>query len=133
MQFNSLIPELSVENLLDSLRFYVDTLGFKIEYQRIEDKFALVSFENVQLMLEQVNGHWETAPLEKPFGRGINFQIATNHLEALVHRLQKKGISLFRPAENQQYTVNGTIYRQREFLVQDPDGYLLRFCQKIES
>lgn len=102
MQFNSLIPELSVENLLDSLRFYVDTLGFKIEYQRIEDKFALVSFENVQLMLEQINGHWETAPLEKPLGRGINFQIATVQLESLIHRLQKKGISLFRPAENQQ-------------------------------
>ena len=25
------------------------------------------------------------------------------------------------------YEVNGTIYQDAEFLIQDPDGYLLRF------
>lgn len=34
MKFNKLIPELSVSNLEQSLKFYIDTIGFKIEYQR---------------------------------------------------------------------------------------------------
>ena len=42
MKFNKLIPELSVTNLEQSLKFYIDTIGFKIEYQRIENKFVFI-------------------------------------------------------------------------------------------
>lgn len=40
MRFNSLIPELSVRNIEKSKNFYINILGFKLEYERIKDKFA---------------------------------------------------------------------------------------------
>ena len=53
MKFNQLLPELSVANIKESLKFY-ETLGFKIEYERPENKFAFISFENVQFMLQEI-------------------------------------------------------------------------------
>jgi len=29
-------------------------------------------------MIEEINGHWNAGELRYPFGRGVNFQIATN-------------------------------------------------------
>ncbi|MDQ0483092.1 hypothetical protein [Guptibacillus hwajinpoensis] len=59
-KLNALIPELSVSNIERSLEFYLDILTFKIEYQRPENKFALLSLGDCQIMIEEVNGHWET-------------------------------------------------------------------------
>ena len=39
MKFNALVPELSVSNIQNSKKFYLDILGLKLEYERIEDKF----------------------------------------------------------------------------------------------
>ena len=76
MQFEpSLVPELSVSDFQKSLSFYTKILGFKIEYDRPEKKFALLSFENSQLMINQHNSTWAVGKLEYPLGRGVNFQI----------------------------------------------------------
>jgi len=58
MKFNSLIPELTVLDIKRTKHFYVDVLNFKIEYERPEDRFVFLSFENNQMMFEQENGHW---------------------------------------------------------------------------
>lgn len=87
MKFNPLIPELTVLDLEKSINFYVEVLGFQIEYRREESKFAFVSFQGSQLMLEERNGGWETAPLDYPFGRGINFQIEVNQLDLIINAL----------------------------------------------
>ena len=39
MKYNDLIPELVVSNINISRDFYVNMLGFKVEYEREEDKF----------------------------------------------------------------------------------------------
>lgn len=54
MQFNKLIPELSATNLDKSLDFY-KKCGFKIEYERPENKFAFISFEGSQIMLQEIS------------------------------------------------------------------------------
>ena len=43
MYWNKIIPELSVTNLENSLKFY-KTIGFKVEYDRPENKFVFISF-----------------------------------------------------------------------------------------
>jgi len=128
MKFNSLIPELSVSNIEKSKKFYIDILGFKLEYERVEDKFAFLSLAEAQIMIEEVNGYWNTDKLEYPFGRGINFQIEVNNLEEIRDMLIKNGIKLFRDITTSEYECSGAILVQKEFLVQDLDGYLLRFC-----
>lgn len=133
MKFNSLVPELSVKSITKSLEFYVAILGFKVEYDRPDDKFAFLSLEDSQLMLEQINGHWETGTLEYPFGRGINFQIEVANLSQILTSLSKAGHVLFKAPREQWYQVANQLEGQREFLVMDPDGYLLRFCQSLGS
>ena len=134
MKFNALIPELSVTDIETSKRFYTELLGFKIEYERVDDKFVFISLEDeTQMMLEEMNGHWDTGELKRPFGRGINFQIDIEDLQPVLDRLKKQNIPLFREPVVSKYKSNATTFIQKEFLVQDPDGYLLRFTQEMEG
>ncbi|MDR6749067.1 catechol 2,3-dioxygenase-like lactoylglutathione lyase family enzyme [Bacillus pumilus] len=132
MRFNALIPELSVTNIEKSKWFYIELLGFKLEYEREDDKFIFVSLEEeTQMMLEEINGHWDTGELKHPFGRGINFQIDIKDVQPVIDRLRKQNIPLFREPTVSKYKSNDTTFIQKEFLVQDPDGYLLRFSQEM--
>lgn len=130
MKFNSLIPELSVSNIKKSKEFYINILGFKLEYERVEDKFAFLSLGKAQIMIEEVNGYWKTGNLEYPFGRGINFQIEVNDVDIIKENLIANKIELFRDITVSNYECNGQLILQKEFLVQDIDGYLLRFCSE---
>lgn len=133
MKFNALIPELSVSNIEKSKSFYIDILGFKLEYERKEDKFAFISLEKAQIMIEEINGYWNTGELEYPFGRGINFQIAINDVNKILVKLKENKIALFRDLMESKYECGGTTVIEKEILVQDPDGYLLKFSQTIEQ
>ncbi len=131
MEFNKLIPELSVSDINQSLEFYTKVLGFKIEYQREEEKFAFLSYNKSQLMIEESNGKWETGKLEYPFGRGVNFQIETNEIDHLVESLKKNRHPIKIMPEENWYRKGNELVGNKEFLVTDPDGYLLRFAQDL--
>ena len=55
MEFNKLVPELSVADVEKSKKFYIDILGFLLEYERKQDKFVFLSYYGSQIMLEQIN------------------------------------------------------------------------------
>ena len=132
---NALVPELSVTDLAASLRFYRDILGFTVVYQRPTEGFASIALGGCQLMLDQigVGRTWETGPLERPLGRGINLQMRIADLDDLLRRLEAAKLKLFLPLEQKDYAVDGAVKSQRQFCVQDPDGYLLRFCEEVED
>ena len=127
MNFNKLIPELSVTDINKTREFYVDILGFKICYERPEDKFIFVEKDGNQIMLEQINDNWNVGKMEYPFGRGINFEMTISDVDAVYERIEKAGIKLFRKMEVKDYECGNETVHQKQFLVQDPDGYLLRF------
>ena len=129
MEFNKLIPELSVHDFSKSIVFYTKILGFKVEYSRPENMFAMLSLNDAQMMIQQVNDNWNTAELIYPYGRGVNFQIEVNDVEEIVSRLAENNYPLFRSVQTNWYKVDNVKYGNKEFLVQDPDGYLLRFSQ----
>ncbi|MFH0874765.1 MAG: VOC family protein [archaeon] len=131
MKFNKLIPELSVSDFEKSLSFYTEILGFNIEYMRKENKFAFLSFEGSQIMIEQVNNNWNTGTLEYPYGRGINFQIDVKSIQPILISLNNKKYPLFLKPKENWYRKGDTLLGNKEFLVQDPDGYLLRFSEEI--
>lgn len=124
--FNSLIPELSVSNIEKSVEFY-KKIGFKVIYERLENKFCFLELEHNQLMIEEINDNWNTAILEYPFGRGINISMSVLDIEKMYNNLKDKNIEIFKELECHTYKVNEAIYNDKEFLIQDPDGYLLRF------
>ena len=127
MDFNKMIPELSVFDIEQTKRFYND-LGFKIEYERPEEKFIFMSFQESQFMFEQIHDNgWNIDELIYPLGRGINFSIAVDDIEGLYKLVKTLNLEIYRELNRSIYQVNGTEETQTEFLIQDPNGYLLRF------
>ncbi|THU00205.1 VOC family protein [Lampropedia puyangensis] len=130
--WNPLVPELTVCNLEDSLRFYV-AVGFSIRFRRKQPAFAYLELGQAQLMLEQEHTQsWNVAPLDRPLGRGVNFQIEVTNANKVQVALELLGVPLFRPMKDTWYPVSQTQQEgQRELLAQDPDGYLMRFAQYL--
>ena len=133
MNPNRLVPELAVTDYHQSIRFYVDVLGFKIEYQRPEEGFAYLSLGESQIMIDQIGltRTWRTGEFEYPLGRGINLQIEVPEIEPLLGNLRSSGTELFMEPEEKWYRKNETEVGNRQFLVQDPHGYLLRFFEDL--
>ena len=132
IDFAPLVPELLCMNVAESLAFYCGILGFTKLYGRGEPPFAYLDREGAQIMLEQFEPDgWITGDMEPPLGRGINFQIETSDLNILLSALENAGVALFLQPEEAWYAGEDRLYGQRQFLVQDPDGYLLRFIQDL--
>ena len=131
VRFNSLIPELYVSDIEASLIFYCH-LDFKILYKRELEKFTFLEREGSQLMLEELNDDsWKTGVIEIPFGRGVNFQLRVNDVDRLYAVSMKNGFQIYKPIYEKWYRVNDCLHGHRQFLIQDPDGYLLRFFQTL--
>ncbi len=133
--FAPLVPELDVTDIDISLRFWCAVLGFMVAYDRPKSGFAFLQWPGdgltAQIMLCRRNGHWETASPERPFGRGINFQFHVAAITPILNRLAAANWPLFRDAADAWYRAGDQETGCREFLVQDPDGYLLRFSEDL--
>lgn len=127
MEFNKTIPELSVFNIEDSKLFYTDVLGASIQYERKKDKFLFLSLEENQLMLEEIHDTgWNTGELVYPLGRGINISLEVQNIDIIYQRVKSHSLPLFRDMKVNKYSGDKELIVQKEFLIQDPNGYLLR-------
>ena len=130
--WNPLVPELGVSNLADSLDFY-QSLGFRVRFRRSDPDFAYIELGQAQLMLETLSeDSWQTGSLERPFGRGINLQIEVPNVRDLSDRLKSSGAQLFEDVIESWYATGDGEEGQLEFLIQDPDGYLIRLVEPLE-
>ena len=132
MYWNKIIPELSVTNLEKSIEFY-KTAGFKIEYERPENKFVFLSLGEIQFMLQEItdSDKWDVAPLKYPFGNGINFQLEVNNLNEIYNNFKNNIYKITFDIEENWYRQGNKLLGNKEFLIQDPDGYLLRFFEDL--
>lgn len=143
MHYNDLIPELGVFDLARSVRFYTQILPFTIEYERTSERFAFLSLGRSQLMLEEISGTdastddelrsgaWRTGALEYPLGRGINLEIRVDSLGPILAALAKANYPLKMALREVWYRRDSMLRGQRQILVMDPDGYLLRFHESL--
>ncbi len=129
--FNALVPEFDVSDLAASLRFWCGLLGFDVAYDRPAARFAYLVRGPLQVMLCERNGSWAVGELTPPFGRGVNFPMMVDALSPILDALARADWPLFRPSSDAWYRAGAMESGQREFLVQDPDGYLLRFAQDL--
>lgn len=132
ISWNKIIPELSVTNLEESLKFY-KTIGFKVEYDRPENKFAFLSLGEIQFMLQELsnNEKWNVGSLKYPFGNGINFQLEVDNLDEIYNNLKNSNYKIIFDIEENWYRQDNKLLGNKEFLIQDPDGYLLRFFEDL--
>jgi catechol 2,3-dioxygenase-like lactoylglutathione lyase family enzyme len=124
-----LIPELVVSDLEASLLFYRDRLGFTVLYDRSEERFAMLDKEGAQIMLEEKGEgrHFTNGFPSHPYGQGINFQIEIDDVDGLYEDLLTQDTDIFCPIEEKWYRTGEMEAGNRQFVVADPDGYLLRF------
>jgi hypothetical protein len=69
--------------------------------------------------------------MDYPYGRGINFQIMLRSVAPILEALAAADWPLFAGPSDAWYAAGDQERGQREFLVQDPDGYLLRFAESL--
>jgi len=133
MEFNKLIPELLVSSFEESLKFYTKGIGFNVKYTRDKPRFAMLEYNGAQIMIEEIHNtspEWITGKMEKPFGRGINLQVEVEDLENIVHSLKENQYKLRTEPKTTTYKTGNTQSTCTQFLIEDPDGYLIRI-QKI--
>ena len=132
MQFAKLVPELCCSDIERSLSFYTEILGFSVAYARPEERFAYLERGGAQIMVEQSTGRgFVAAELVYPYGRGVNLQIEVADVAALYATVEASDASIFLPLEDKWYRRDRTLLGNRQFIVQDPDGYLLRFFEDL--
>lgn len=128
------VPELLVTDLTRSLRFWCDLCGFAVAYDRPEDRLAYLDRWGRQVMLEEsmeLGRRWITGSLDQPYGRGMNLQIGVEYVTPILAALEREGWPLYVKPEINWYRVGLKEVGVQQFLVQDPDGYLLRFLQPL--
>lgn len=130
--FAGLVPELLVEDVAASVEFWCGALGFGIAYRRPEQGFAyLQRAEGAQVMLCARAGIWETGRLERPFGRGVLFQVLVESLEQESLRLGLRGVPIHTGPREVWRRHGDRRGGRREIVVQDPDGYLVMLAQDL--
>lgn len=128
-----LTPELKCDDFEKSLHFYSEILGFNVSYTRVEHGFAMFEYQGADLMIDR-DDHYFTdmyPDTQKPYGRGLNLQIQTDDVEALYARVKSHGWPIAYEMEEAWYRANDKEVGNKQFIVQDPDGYLLRFFENM--
>ena len=134
---SKIIPEILCSDLSVTREFYLKVLGFAVLYERAAETFIYLSLDGADLMVEQVDGpgrRWVTGKLEKPFGRGLNLQIAIEDVAGLYARVSREASGcIYVPLEERNYQCGDESILTTQFVVQDPDGYLLRFARDTDG
>ncbi|MEM6886948.1 MAG: VOC family protein [Pseudomonadota bacterium] len=131
-----MVPELWCSDFEMSFAFYTDVIGFKVDQRRGQDPHAYLSLNGAQIMIAHwtLDGSWEPwhpEPLKPPFGRGMNIQLMVDDVQHYHDKLVSKGVEPFRDVYTSEVWKTDCMDTRRQFMVLDPDGYLLRFSQSI--
>ncbi|RID90623.1 VOC family protein [Gemmobacter lutimaris] len=130
-----IVPELSVTDWRATRAFYTALLGFSVRYERPEEGFCYLEREGAELMLDQIGLGRDFDPgiaeTPRPLGRGVNLQIEVSTIAPLLEALAGAGHPLILPPEDRWYRRGDREVGNRQFVVADPDGYLLRFHEDL--
>lgn len=134
MTSQTIVPELYVSDLTRSLDFYIGVIGFKVRYARPEERFVYLELGGAELMLEQPilpERTFLAGELVFPYGRGINLSVPVPDVDAVYGRVKSANCPLLLPLEERWYRQNLQSVGSLQFVVADPDGYLLRIVQSL--
>jgi lactoylglutathione lyase len=126
--FKKLTPNLIVASVERSLAFYVDTLGFE-RGMTVPDAspfvFASVTSGPVEIFFNDAAAAVKEYPAfsGKPIGATGTLFIEVDGVDALHDRL-KSTVKIVMPLVTQ-------FYGMREFAIEDPDGYVITFAERL--
>ena len=126
------VTELHVADLVVSLAFWQDIIGFEIAYWRDEEKFVYLEHpEGPQIMLCQRHGRFETGPMQPPLGQGAMFQIYLQDIGSILAKFAARNWPTYLGPRQIWRRTGDRESGQEEVFVQDPDGYLLMLAQRL--
>ncbi len=124
------IPELIVLDYHKTLEFWRDVLGFAVQFDRPGERLAMLEHpDGAQVMFFERDGGWETGPFERPLGRGVIIQVFVQDADAVARRVDAAGLEYFVAPFEKWRDWGDRLGGQREFLLLDPDGYLVKVAQ----
>jgi predicted enzyme related to lactoylglutathione lyase len=113
-------PQLLVTNLEHSITFYIQMLGFELEF-RYEDFYAGIIKDGCSIHLKR--GHFSMDERKsKRENNDLDVVFSVDEVDALYEECVKKGIDIIQPLSNRPYG--------REFYIADPDGYIFAFLEE---
>ena len=126
--FKKLTPNLLVANVERSLAFYVDTLGFSRSMTVPEQSpfvFAAVTSGSIEIFVNDAATAVKEYPafVGKPIGATGTMFIEVEGVDALHDRLKAR-VKIVMPIVTQ-------FYGMREFAIEDPDGYVITFAERV--
>jgi lactoylglutathione lyase len=128
--FTSVTPNLLVQNIERSTSFYRDVLGFQIK-QTVPDKspfvFVWLERDGVPVFLNDPKAVEEELPSTagRPFGGTVTMYFVIKGVDAL-HADVRPKVKVVMPLKTQ-------FYGMREFAIEDPDGHLLTFAERVSE
>jgi catechol 2,3-dioxygenase-like lactoylglutathione lyase family enzyme len=128
-ELKKLTPNLIVSDVLRSLEFYRDVLGFTVPVTVPEAEpfvFAIVQSGPVEIFLNAPEPAIAEYPAfkDRPIGGTLTLFIEVANI-ALAHATLQDKVNIVMPLEHKWYG-------STEFAFEDPDGYLITFAERDE-
>ena len=128
-ELKKLTPNLIVSDVLRSLEFYRDVLGFTVAATVPEAEpfvFAIVQSGPVEIFLNAPEPAIAEYPAfkDRPIGGTLTLFVEVANI-ALAHATLQDKVKIVMPLEHKWYG-------STEFAFEDPDGYLITFAERDE-
>jgi len=128
-ELKKLTPNLIVSDVLRSLEFYRDVLGFTVAVTVPEAEpfvFAIVQSGPVEIFLNAPEPAIAEYPAfkDRPIGGTLTLFVEVANI-ALAHATLQDKVRIVMPLEHKWYG-------STEFAFEDPDGYLITFAERDE-
>ncbi|HTH98269.1 MAG TPA: glyoxalase superfamily protein [Stellaceae bacterium] len=122
MVFGRVIPILRIFDIAKADEFYLDYLGFKVDWDhRFDDKAPLYrQISRGDLILHLSEHHGDGSP-------GARLRVMMRGVEAFHREISGKAYRYMRPG------IEITPWQTKETGVIDPFGNLIRFCEPIDD
>ncbi len=123
-----------VDHVEKSIAFYSEKLGFEVDWVGEGKKFAILSRGNFSVMLRLLNEPGHSRPNRIPFIKAgwhtegeeaCDVYVWVENADKLYEEFKAKNVSIIKPIQN-------TEYGNRDFEIEDIDGYILCFGHPID-
>ena len=116
------IPQIRTTNIEESIDFYVDKLGFDLDF-RYDDFYAGIKAGNSRIHLKLANEKDPSISFVKQ-GNHVHLYFFARDTPAIARELKTKGVSLLSKPHDTDYSKN-------EFKLEDNQGHILYFSETL--
>tara|TARA_B100001179_G_C18348089_1_gene299576 strand:+ start:71 stop:445 length:375 start_codon:yes stop_codon:yes gene_type:complete len=116
------IPQIRTTNIEESIDFYVDKLGFDLDF-RYDDFYAGIKAGNSRIHLKLANEKDPSISFVKQ-GNHVHLYFFARDTPAIARELKTKGVSLLSEPHDTDYSKN-------EFKLEDNQGHTLYFSETL--